>query len=284
MAAINLSGRAIAITGASSGIGEALAIECAKAGMKVAIGARRVDRLNALAKRLSDHGGTVMVCEVDVRNAPACEAFIARAWEEIGPLYAVCANAGYGLEKPFSSLSDAELRDIYEVNFFGSVNVVRPAVERMLKLPWKPGDRVPRGHVLWVASCLSKMTIPFYGAYSGTKAAQAHLGRSMRLELAPLGVRVSTVHPISTRTEFFETAKDLSKAKALTNHAPAFFTQDACVVARRTVACLRRDRPEVWPGWKGGVVRLGMAINTLFPRLADFTTRGIVGRRTEGKC
>lgn len=281
MARIDLTGRPIAITGASSGIGAALALDCAKAGMPVALAARRVDRLESIAKRITDAGGRAIVFELDVRDGAACGRFIDRTVEAFGSLYAVCANAGYGLERSFHETDEATLRDLFETNFFGSVNFVRPAVQRMLAAEWNERAGVPRGHVLWMSSCLAKMTIPYYGPYSATKAAQSHVGRAMRLELEPLGIRVSIIHPISTRTEFFAVAGERSQNGPLAAHSPAFFTQDAAVVSRKTLAVLRSNRPEVWTGFKGWVARLGMSINTFSPRLADFTTRGMVSRRTK---
>lgn len=274
MARIDLTGRPIAITGGNSGIGAAIALACARAGMPLALGARRADRLDRVASMARDLGVPVFTRALDVRDAAACREFIRLAWGELGPLYAVCANAGYGLERPVHETDDAALRDIFETNFFGSMHVLRPAIDLMLGGPAeRPG---PRGHLLMVSSCLAKMTVPLYGAYSATKAAQNHIGRAMRLELAPLGIRVSTIHPITTRTDFFDTVKQQSDKRDIVAHAPAWFSQDASVVADRTVACLRRDRPEVWTGFKGAFVRFGMCVNTLLPRLADWTTRGMV--------
>lgn len=280
--AIDLRNRPIAITGASSGIGAAIALACAGAGMPVALGARRADRLRAVADRITAAGGKAFTFELDVRDAAACAAFLDRGAAALGPIYAVCANAGYGLERAVHLTDDAALRAIFETNFFGSMNIVRPAVERMLAAP-APSNGAPRGHVLLVSSCLAKMTVPMYGAYSATKAAQNHIGRAMRLELAPLGVRVSTIHPITTRTDFFDNVKEKSDKQEIIVHSPAWFSQDASVVAKKTLACLRRNRPEVWTGLKGWVVRFGMSVNTLMPRLADFTTRGMVPTAPEHK-
>jgi len=197
---IDLRGRTIAITGASSGIGRATAIACARAGMNVALMARREHRLRALAGELPQARTLVHPGSVD--DPDACNAFIERTEAEIGPVYAVFANAGYGVETDTAAMPTAELRRMFEVNFFGSLAVVNAALPGML-------DR-REGHAVMCSSCLSKIALPRYAAYCATKAAQDHFGRAMRAELAPRGVAVSTVHPIGTRTEFFDTAADLS--------------------------------------------------------------------------
>ncbi len=268
---VDLTGKPIAITGASSGIGEATALACARAGMPVMLGARREDRLRALSERIRAEGGRAETMVLDVRDPAQSRAFIDRAADTFGAVYAVFANAGYGLESPVHETTDEQWRDIFEVNFFGTLHVVRPALVRILNEPRRFAPW--RGHVLICSSCLAKMTLPRYGAYSATKAAQNHLGRALRLEVEGFDVAVSTVHPIGTRTEFFAQVKDRSGTSNLAQHTPGWFMQTPDFVASRIVRCLRRPRPEVWTGLRGAIVRFGMAVNTLFPRLADLTAR-----------
>jgi short-subunit dehydrogenase len=276
--AIDLRGKPIAITGASSGIGAATALACARAGMPVALGARRIDKLDVLVNRIRDAGGKAIAIKMDVGDTGQCKALVDAAVAEFGSLYAVYANAGYGVEKPVHEMPDAEIRAMFEVNFFGTLNTIRPALEVMRRANPASGERW-RGHILICSSCLGKMFLPYFSVYSATKAAQNHIGRSMNLELRPEGIAVSTVHPISTKTEFFETAEKLSANGSMIAHSPDMFTQTAEFVADRTVACLRRPRPEVWTGFAGNFVRFGMSVNTLFPRLADLTLYGMVKRR-----
>jgi len=278
MSAVNLAGRSIAITGASSGIGAATAIACAAAGMHVALFARRVDKLAQIAERCRQAGkGTtrVITVEGDVSDPQACRQLVDLSIQAFGSLYSVYANAGYGFEKPMHETSEAELRQIFEVNFFGTMNTIRPALDHMLSRPFE-GDarKSPRGHILICSSCLSKITLPRYGAYSATKAAQNHIGRAMRHELDGKGVAVSTVNPISTTTEFFDIVKQRT-GKELQTHTPGLFVQTAETVARHTVTCLRRPHAEVWTGVRGAITRLGMATLTLIPALPDLLFRGM---------
>lgn len=181
------------------------------------------------------------------------------------------------METPILSTTDKELRGIFETNFFGTLNLIRPAAERMLARPMVAGES--RGHVLICSSCLALMSLPYYGAYSATKAAQHRIGQSLRLELEPQGVRVSTVHPITTKTELFDVVKKKSHAEELTHNSPGWMTQSAEYVAEKTVQCLRRPRGEVWTGFRGTFVRMGMAMRAMTPGLGDFVLRRMVRRK-----
>jgi short-subunit dehydrogenase len=273
---IDLTGKPIAITGASSGIGAATALACAKAGMPVALGARRADKLETLVRQIESAGGRAFAMTMDVTRPEQCEQLVEQTVSRFGSIYAVYANAGYGEERAVGETTDADLRAMFETNFFGSMNVIRPALARMLAVP---GPGPERGHILFCSSCLAKMTVPFVGVYCATKAAQNHVGRAMRLELRPKGVEVSTVHPIGTRTEFFDQMAARSGGSKLTEHSPSWFMQTADFVARCTVACLRRPRAEVWPGVRGRLVRTGMALGNMMPNIADAAMRGMVNRR-----
>jgi len=270
MPKIGLSGKAIVITGASSGIGRATAIECARAGMPVLVAARREDRLVELVEQIRTNGGAAEYAIVDVVSQEQCAAMIAKAREAFGGVYAVFANAGYGEEIAMHEMSDNQLRRMFEVNFFGSLNAIRPALSAMIERR--------SGHAIMCSSCVSKLTLPFYGAYAATKAAQNHVGRAMRLELEPFGVHVSTVHPVGTKTEFFDVAKERSGSAPLVEHSPERFLQPADRVARAVVKCLYKPRAEVWTS---PFVRLGMAIAMPIPHIADAALRRMVRRRLD---
>ncbi|GMV24519.1 MAG: hypothetical protein AMXMBFR58_05500 [Phycisphaerae bacterium] len=258
----DLTGKPIAITGASSGIGLATARACAAAGMPVAVAARRVDRLDALVSEITAAGGRAIAVAVDVRDKDQCRALIDRTVDAFGSIYAVYANAGYGYEKPVHETSEEELRDIFETNFWGSLNVIRPALERMI--PQRTG------HVLMCSSCLSKVGIPYMCSYSATKAAQDHFGRGMRHELAAYGIHVSTVHPIRTTTELFDEVARRSGGGRIYGREALGFVQSPDQVASATVRCLRRPRGEVWTSLS---TRLLFAAATAWPGLAEVLIR-----------
>jgi NAD(P)-dependent dehydrogenase (short-subunit alcohol dehydrogenase family) len=261
---IDLTGLPIAITGAGTGIGRATAIACARAGMPVAVSGRREEPLREVEECIVGDGGRALVLPTDVADPEASARFIARTIETFGTIYAVFANAGYGLRGPVHELSDQAIRDLFETNFWGSLNVIRPALAHMLD---HRKSEPHRGHFLMCSSCLSKIGTPFTAPYSASKALQDHFGRGMRHELASHSVRVSTVHPIGTRTEFIEAANRVSGGAGESLPPPRAFTQPPERIARATLACLRKPRGEVWTSH---TVRLAFAVATAFPQLADW--------------
>lgn len=274
----DLTNRPIAITGASSGIGRATAIACARAGMPVVLAARRMERLEQVAAEIrsldlvtrDSRGGKgrAIAVETDVTRPGDCVRLIGRTVSEFGSIYAVFANAGYGYEKAVLATSDAEIRELFETNFWGTLNTIRPAVAAMR------GTRAgsASGHVLICSSSLSKIGLPYLGMYSATKAAQDHLGRSMRHELFGTGIRLSTVHPIGTRTELWEVLERRSGGVTKpSSRTPASLMQPPERVAGAVVRCLRKPRGEVWTSVPA---RLMLGLSVMFPGITD----AILGR------
>lgn len=257
----DLHNKAIVITGASSGIGRATAVECASAGMRVVVAARRADRLDSLVAEIAAHGGTAHPFVVDVRDSGACARMIEFTIEQLGACDAVFANAGITLGEPTHSIPDADLREIFDINLFGSMNAIRPAIGHMLERG--------SGHVLFCSSCLSMLRLPNHGAYTATKAAQHHLARAMRAELHGTGVYVSSVHPFGTRTELFDAARARHGDNQMKS-PPGWMMQSPERVARAVVRCLRSPRPEVWTSHRA---RVAMSLSNATPRLTDLIVR-----------
>lgn len=263
MSKIDLRGLPIAITGASSGIGAATAIACAKAGMPVVVAARRLDRLEEVVTKITRAGGKAIAVVCDVVKPEECRALVDRTVAEFGSIYCIFANAGYGIEGRTHEIKDEDWRAILETNFYGTMYTIRPALERMLA--------AKRGHVLICSSCVAKSGVPFLAAYTASKAAQDHAGRAMRLELEGTGVKVSTVHPIGTVTEFSKVVKEKSGDKRFAE-TPSGLKQTAEHVANTIVRCLAKERPEgeVWPSLTS---RFLFGAGTMFPGLADHILR-----------
>ncbi|GAB4384535.1 MAG: SDR family oxidoreductase [Phycisphaerales bacterium] len=266
---IDLASKPIVITGASSGIGRATAIACAEAGMPVAVMARRTDRLDALVQAIRSRGGRAICLAGSVEDVNACRRLVERCRQEFGSVYAVFANAGYAIEQPVLSMSDQAVRAMFEVNFFGSLNIIRPASEIM--------RAQGQGHVLWCSSCLSKISLPRYAAYCATKAAQDHFARSMRLELRASGIAVSSIHPVGTRTELFDGIEHNSPGGAsLIDRSRNTCAHSPERVARAVVRCLRRPRGEVWLSTS---TRILIAFGVALPGLADVVIDRLARRR-----
>lgn len=264
-----LSGLPILITGASSGIGAAASFACARAGMPVALCARRADRLERIAGDIRAAGGRAIALTCDVTDGASCRAAVEACRAEFGSIYAVFANAGYAFEKATLETTDAEFRAILETNFWGTVNIVRPAAEAMLG--------AGRGHIIACSSCLSKIGLPFYSPYTISKAAQDHWTRALRLELRGKGIRVSTIHPVGTRTELFDLAAARSGGELKFDRAESGKGMHSPErVACRVVSCLSKPRPEVWMSTS---MRLALGLAVVCPRLADVVLRRMAARR-----
>lgn len=251
----SLHGMVVAITGASAGIGRALAIELAARGASLALTARRSERLDALASTL---GVPVLVHPADVADPAQCARFIAATQARFGRLDTLVCNAGYGLFKGAAETTADEWKAIFATNLHGTLDCIRAALPAMRAQDSGAGYR---GQVMIVSSILGRRAGPWTAAYSATKAAQLSLAEALRVELRPAGIAVTSVHPIGTRTEFFDVA---ARGRAPVDNER--FQQSAEHVARRMAAAIARPRPEVWPSRPS---RWMATLATFFPGLAD---------------
>lgn len=182
---MDLSDAHVLITGASRGIGAAMADEFAAAGARVSVAARTEDALKAVADRV---GGTAFT--VDLLDAEQVDGLIPRVEAEAGPIDVLVNNAGLEPSKWFHATAPGELRDILRVNLEASAVLTNLAVQSMLKRQ--------RGHIVFVSSIASTAAFPGTATYGATKAAITHLGNSIRMELraTPLGVTVVSPGPV----------------------------------------------------------------------------------------
>jgi short-subunit dehydrogenase len=189
---VELTGARVAITGASSGIGEAAALAFAGAGAHVHLAARRTERLEAVAERCRALKVEATAHTVDVRDTDAVARW-ADEIETIGPCDVAIANAGVMWLGPLLDMPVDELRHQYDVNVHGVLNTLqafgRPMRER------------GRGVLMPVSSVLSVANLPRYAAYCGSKHAVRAMAKSLRLELMGTGVDVVHVLPGATESE-----------------------------------------------------------------------------------
>ncbi len=258
-----IENQTIIISGASSGIGAATAVVCARAGMDVLLHGRSRERLDAVAEEVRAAGRRAEIVTGEVTQPGLAEHLLNVADETLDGFYAVFANAGIGWKKPAHEVSLDELRQIFEVNFFASYDLVCAAARRLVQ-------REQPGHLLMCSSALAKFTMINFSAYSASKAAQNHVCRAMRMELEPHHIEVSSVHPVTTKTDFFrrsaEYTGDRTDEAALYGHVPRWLLQSSEHVANAVVRCLRRPKPEVWTSF---MARLAAGVVTVFPRWAD---------------
>ena len=185
---MNWNGRVIFLTGASSGIGEAIAIELAGRGAVLGLFARRKELLNDLALRCVDAGGTARVFPGDVTN----EAELAEAGEnlrrEFGRIDILIANAGIGgNNEAVRSLTPAAVKQVIDINLIGAVNSVAAVLPDMLAR----GD----GHLVAISSLAGFRGLPRSAAYSASKAGMTAFFESVRLDVQDKGIAVTIIQP-----------------------------------------------------------------------------------------
>ena len=185
---------AVAITGASSGIGAATARTLAEAGADLALGARREDRLADLAAELrAEHGVTVEAIPVDVTESDRVDEFVESAVDALGGLDGLVANAGIGLAGDVESMSDEDYRAMTDVNVDGAFYTARAAL---------PHLRESAGTLVFVASFAGEYPRPGNPVYAATKWWVRGFAHSLEGRIGEDGVAVSVVNPTEVRTEF----------------------------------------------------------------------------------
>jgi NAD(P)-dependent dehydrogenase (short-subunit alcohol dehydrogenase family) len=180
-------GRHVAVTGAGTGIGRAIALRLAGEGARLSLIARGADRLHAVADEIVAGGGQrPFVAACDIRDRAAVDGAVAAAAVDRGPLHAFIANSGIG--GPNVAGRDDRFEDLVQTNLVGTYWCLR-AAERHLA----PGP-APR-HLIVTSSILARIAVPGHTGYSASKAGLLGLVRSLAAELAPAGVRVNAILP-----------------------------------------------------------------------------------------
>lgn len=182
-----------AVTGASSGIGEATAIALARAGYAVSLGARRVDRIEAVAGRIRESGGTAEAIEVDVGDEPSARAFVEQTRERLGGLDVLVANAGVMLLGPIPGADTAEWRRMIDVNVYGVLHTTHAVLGG-----WLEQDA---GHLVIVSSVAGRVAGAYAGVYNLTKFGVNAFAEALRQETASTGIRVTVIEPGAVRSE-----------------------------------------------------------------------------------
>jgi NADP-dependent 3-hydroxy acid dehydrogenase YdfG len=191
--AADLSGQVVAVTGASSGIGEATAIACARSGAAVALAARRSDRIEALAERITGEGGRAIAVTTDVGDEGQARAFIQRAHDELGRLDVLVNNAGVMLLGPIENAPTDEWRQMIHANVFGVLYCTHAA----LPLMHEQGS----GHIVNISSVAGRVARAGSGVYNLTKFGVGAFSEALRQEAVEMGVRVTLIEPGAVATE-----------------------------------------------------------------------------------
>ncbi|MBB4700742.1 SDR family oxidoreductase [Sphaerisporangium siamense] len=199
-----LTGRVAVVTGASSGIGAASAEHLAGLGARVAVLARRTDRLDELVSRIEKHGGTALAIAVDVTDAAAVRSAAGRVAAELGDTDLLFNNAGVMLPAPVEELAVDQWTRQIDLNITGLMNVIGAFTPQLVKAAGERGV----ADLINTSSAAARTVFPTFAVYSGTKAYVTHLSRHLRVELGAKNVRVSALEPGIVGTELSDHVTD----------------------------------------------------------------------------
>lgn len=190
----DVSARPALVTGASSGLGRHFAQTLAARGAPVALAARRLDRLEALAADIEARGGRALAIEMDVTSSRSVDDGIARAERSLGALHIVVNNSGIARPTPFLDIDDDAWSDVLDTNLNGAFSVARAAARAMVASG-------TAGSIINIASIYAFRHAPQVASYAASKAALVQLTGAMALELARHGIRVNAIAPGYVETE-----------------------------------------------------------------------------------
>ncbi|MFB4390446.1 MULTISPECIES: SDR family oxidoreductase [unclassified Pseudomonas] len=205
----NLEGRVAVITGASSGIGQAAAKVLSARGAKVAVLARRKDKLDTLVEEIVAAGGEAFAVEVDVTNQISVDKAATEVEAHFGPADLVFNNAGIMLPGPVEERNLPEWEKQIDLNVTGVMRVIHAFIPQLTQAV-AAGNTVD---LINTSSIAGQYLYPYFAVYTATKAYVSHLTRNLRLELGPKDIRVSMIEPGIVATELqghvtFQGAKD----------------------------------------------------------------------------
>ncbi len=252
----------VIVTGASSGIGRALALQLAQQGAWLALAARNVDQLQAAAADCRRYSGRAIVVPTDVADQAQCQNLVEQTVAEYGRLDTLVNNAGISMWAKFDELKDLSMfEQIMRVNYLGSVYLTAYAL---------PYLKQTRGRIVAVSSLAGKNGIPTRSGYAASKHAMAGFFDSLRIELAETGVSVTVIYPGFVRSAIRERAFDADgrPLKKSPVREVEVMTPEEC--ARIIIeAAARRKREEVMT-LRG---KLGLWLKLIAPGAVDRVAR-----------
>jgi len=250
-----ITGKKIVITGASSGIGERIAVRVAEAGAVPILLARSEEKLHALAERIREQSAAEIVwypCDLADQGA-VCEVF-QRIFQDVGRVDALVNNAGFGVFERVEDTSMDAFRSMFDVNVLGLIQCVKEV------LPFMKEAR--EGHIVNIASQAGKISTPKSAGYASTKHAVLGFTNGLRMEIEPYSIGVTAVNLGPVQTNFFERADPGGTYKKSVER----YMLDSDDVAQKVVEYLFTSKREInMPGW----MELGAKAYQLAPGLME---------------
>ncbi len=251
------SEQVVFITGASSGIGEAVAYEFAKEGAKVALIARRKDRLEKVKENIIKNNGTAEFFVADVTNYDELKNAVEQAIRLWGKLDVVLANAGIGVPGHILQLKVEDFRRQFETNFFGVINTIELTLPYLIK---------QKGRLGIVGSVAGRVCTPMSAPYCSSKFAVVALSECIYYDLKPMGVSVTLINPGFVKSEI----RHKNKYGELTNRpdpVPSFLVLPTEKAGKQIVCALYHRKPELIITKHG---KLSIFFGRHFPRTYRF--------------
>ena len=244
------------VTGASSGIGEAVARLFAREGYRVSMGARRLERLQAVAQDIESAGGQSITIQSDLTIFEDIQRLISETLDQFGQIDVLLNNAGFGRIKWLEELDPIEdIQAQIQINLITTILVAREVLPHMIQRR--------EGHIINMGSMGGLVASPTYTIYSASKFGVRGFTEALRREVGVYGVHVSGIYPGAVNTEFKQHAGIDRKTGQTT---PASLRLEPEDVARAVLSVVRRPRRELIIPWQ---MRLTVWMNILFPGIVD---------------
>jgi short-subunit dehydrogenase len=269
MSATDFKDNVMILTGASSGIGRATALQLAEQGAWLALAARDLERLEEVAAECRRCGGRVMTVRTDVAIEAECRNLIERTAAEYGRIDTLINNAGISMRTPFDQLQDlAMLERIMQVNYFGAVYVTHYAL---------PYLKETRGRLVAVSSLAGKNGVPTRSGYAASKHALAGFFNTLRIELLGTGVSVTIIYPGFVTSEIRERAYGADGqplGKSSVRESEVMSAEECARIMIKAMAQRKREEVMTLRG------KLGQWMKLIAPGLVDKMARKAI---EEGK-
>jgi uncharacterized protein len=248
-ASIRLNNARVIVTGASSGIGRAIAIEFGRRGARLALASRNGPALEEVAASIKTQGGSAIVIPTDLTARGAAEQVAKDAIRELGGIDILVNNAGVGMQSPIADGSSADVEALFALNVLAAAAAIRAVVPTM--------RAQGAGMIINISSIAGRIVVPRIGYYSASKFALTAIGDALRMEEAHRGIKVMNVFPGTTRSSFGENRLGLRGRGAHQRLPPV----PAEKVARRVANAVERNQRSVYVSWFPD--RAGVAANWL---------------------
>jgi short-subunit dehydrogenase len=260
---MELEGKVVVVTGASMGIGEAIAKSFAQAGASVVLLSRDAGRAEAARGRIGTPERTAAL-SCDVRNSEEIDRVLALTLHHFKRIDVWVNNAGHGLMDSVANADMAACREMFDTNFFGALY----AMQAVIPVMRQQGG----GTIINVSSVAGHIPLPFHGIYSASKFALNAIGKGARVELKRDGIHVLTVCPGYVRTAFGENAIRGKDSKTVRPAAVRGITAER--VARATLRAYMKQKREVIVPW---AMHVPMKFYQLFPAVVEWSMAKMAG-------